>query len=151
MSGETVYPDGRLILMMGLPYAGKTVKAREIAAAVGAAIVNPDAIRYALHGHRFIQDAEEMVWLLARLQVRSCFHYGYQYVVLDACNVSRKRRDEWRGEALWEVQVAFVSTEASVCRERAKIVDDVEILPIIYRMARELEPPHEAERLWGVY
>ena len=126
-----------LILMMGLPYSGKTTEARKL----NAPIVSPDAIRLALHGERYLGRAEFMVWPLAVLMVRALFEAGHERVVVDATHVSRKRRDFWReqGDADWTIHIREIPTLAETCVSRAVAVGDHEIVPVIYRMSEEYE------------
>lgn len=119
-----------LILTIGLPYSGKSVWARN----QSSPIVSPDAIRFALHGQRFVQAAEDMVWAMTKLMVRSLFGAGHTSVILDACNNTVKRRDFWQSpEWIRRYLVCDVNPEA--CRERAKNMGDFEIAPIIDRMS----------------
>lgn len=125
-----------LILTVGLPYSGKSVWARNH----GSPIVNPDAIRRALHGQRFVQEAEDMVWAMAKLMVRSLFMAGHTAVIVDACNNTLKRRDFWQSPD-WIRRYIVCDVHPEVCRERAKTMGDFEIEPIIVRMegAQEFE------------
>lgn len=125
-----------LILTVGLPRSGKTTWVE----AQGYPIVNPDSIRLALHGERFISLAEPFVWAIAKVMVRSLFLAGHHTVILDACNATEKRRDEWLSDD-WKVWFHPVDTPVSVCIERAKSKGDEEIIPIIERMAESLEFP----------
>lgn len=138
---NTDLSDRSLVLMQGLPYAGKTPMAQSL----GHPVVCPDAIRVALHGTRYRQDSEPVVWAIARTMVLGLFLAGHGTVVLDACSVSRKRRDEWRRDASWQVHVLEIPTPAETCRERAEAAGDEQILPILERMAGAYEPPQDDE------
>lgn len=125
----------RLIATVGLPRSGKTTWARS----QGVPIVNPDSIRLALHGERFIDRAEPFVWATAKLMVRALFEAGHATVILDATNTTRKRRDEWKsGE--WSLVFMHIPTSREVCMRRAEEKNDAEILPVIGRMAEQFEP-----------
>lgn len=141
-SGARVRRAGRLILTCGLPYSGKTSWAR----AQSVPIVNPDSVRRALHGERFLDAAEPWVWVIAKTMVRALFEAGHSSVIVDATHVSRKRRDFWRDEG-WHVSVAVFEASAQECVRRALEQGDPEIVPVIERMAREFEYPSD-ERLW---
>ena len=125
-----------LIMMVGLPRSGKSTWARE----QGVPIVCPDAIRLALHGHRFLQSAEPWVWAMAHLMVESLFRAGHEWVVLDATNNTRRRRKEWLNSPTWKVKVKVIDTPAYKCIERAKDEGDLDIIPVIERMAKQYEP-----------
>ncbi len=103
-------------------------------------MVNPDAIRLALHGKRYLRDAEPMVWAIAEYMVKSLFLAGHDTVVLDACNTTKKRRDEWKSDD-WDIGVVHINTSKEECIKRAKEGNDFDIIPIIERMAGNFEDP----------
>lgn len=123
-----------LIAMVGLPYSGKTTAAQKLRFP----IVSPDAIRIALHGQRFVASAEPHVWAIARTMVGALHCAGHSQVVLDACNITRQRREDLHG---WADEILFyqLETPASECLQRASEAQDVEILPIIQDMAARQE------------
>src|SRR5882672_916000 len=61
--------DKLLICTVGLPRSGKSTWARS----QSFPIVCPDAIRIAIHGQRFISEAEPFVWATAKAMVRALF------------------------------------------------------------------------------
>lgn len=124
-----------LIATVGLPQSGKSTWARTQAYP----IVCPDEIRTALHGHRFAAEAEPFVWAIAKVMVRALFGAGHQFVILDACNTTRKRRDEWKSPE-WALRFRSSFESVDVCIERALAVGDEELVPIIGRMAEQFEP-----------
>lgn len=124
-----------LICTVGLPRSGKTTWARQ----QGHPIVNPDSIRLALHGQRFAGVAEPFVWAIARCMVRSLFFAGHDVVILDATNISKKRRDEWITQD-WLTYFKEMGTPLEECLRRAVESGDGEIIPVIERMALEYEP-----------
>jgi predicted kinase len=103
----------------------------------GIPIVNPDSVRLAIHGQRFCLSAEQFVWATVNAMIRSLFLAGHNQVILDATNVSRKRRDVLKFN---DCETAFhhVDTPVELCKLRA--ADDPDILPVIDRMALEFEP-----------
>ena len=124
-----------LIATVGYPRSGKSTWAR----ATGCPIVNPDSIRLALHGQRFVANAEPFVWAIAQTTVRALFLAGHDRVVLDATNTTRKRRLAWVSED-WTVKWKHIETPAAVCIDRALKASDLEIIPVIERMRAEFEP-----------
>ena len=132
-----------LIATVGLPRSGKSTWAKKQAYPV----VNPDAIRLALHGQRFVANAEPFVWAMAKVMVRALFGAGHKHVILDATNVSRKRRDEWKSKE-WGLFFKVIDTGSITCVARAMAEKDEEILPVIERMANEFEPLAADEQLW---
>jgi predicted kinase len=121
-----------LIIMAGLPRSGKTTRALSM----GHPIVSPDAVRLALHGEQCVPHAERMVWCMAHYMVRALFEAGHDHVILDACNVSAARRDEWQ-QGPYSTTLEIVRTSPAVCRERADRDNMGDVLgPVIQRMAR---------------
>ena len=130
--------DWRLILMVGLPRAGKTTRARQLAKELPAPIVNTDAIREVLHGHRRLDDDEDRVWNIARVMVHALFRAGHDCVILDATNTSARSRAMWESGP-WRVQYEVIGTSAAVCIDRARCDGHAELVPIIECMAAEYE------------
>lgn len=134
-----------LLLMVGIPYSGKTTQARKFSRALNAPIVSPDAIRVGLSGERYQQPLEPTVWWVARMMARALFLAGHRTVIIDATNTTKDRREEWRGPEEWEVRCYEVEPEfgedhVETCKMRAQEAGDVEILPVIERMADQYEP-----------
>lgn len=127
----------RLILTVGLPRSGKSTWARTHSAKNGMPIVNPDSIRLAIHGQRFIPLAEPFVWLIAKVMVRALFLTGHHEVILDATNTTRARRAEWF-DANWERDYVVMTADEATCLARAE--SDEAIIPIIRKMAASFEP-----------
>jgi predicted kinase len=140
---EKVVPvmGGRqLIMMIGLPRSGKSTEALKM----GHPIVCPDAIRLALHGHSYIQKTEPLVWAIAHTMVEALFEAGHKVVVLDVCNNTKKRRDEWRSKTYLRV-FHPITTSADECIKRAESGGREELIPIIERMAAQHEPLDDSE------
>lgn len=135
--------DKILVATVGLPRSGKSTWATSQAWP----IVNPDAIRLAIHGQRFNAQAEPFVWVVAKTMIQSLFLAGHKIVILDACNTTRKRRDDLRSVG-WETFFKVIDTPKEICLQRAMDEQDTEIAPVIERMAAQYEPLAEDERLW---
>lgn len=134
-----------LIATVGLPRSGKSTWAKSQAYP----IVNPDSVRLAIHGQRFIGSAEPYVWATVKAMVRSLFLSGHQIVILDACNNTQKRRDEWISSE-WATYFKVIDTSTDVCFDRAATENDQAIISVIERMAKEHEPltDEEQARIW---
>jgi len=130
-----------LILTCGLPRSGKTTWAR----AQGHPIVNPDSIRLALHGERYLAPAEPFVWAIAYVMVDALFRAGHETVIVDATNGSAKRRSAWvdRFPSV-SFSLHVIDTAPSVCLARAATEGDSAIVPVIHRMAKEWDLPRPA-------
>lgn len=140
---DTLKPELKtLICMVGLPYSGKSWAARSAACDQPIPVVCPDAIRVALHGHKFIPEAEPYVWAIARTMVRALFMAGSEYVILDATNTTQERRKQWMSED-WSTKWHEIRTPKERCIQRAKANGDMDILPIIEKMAEEITFPSD--------
>ncbi len=132
-----------LICTVGLPRSGKTTWAQH----QHYPIVNPDSIRLELHGKRYDPEQEPRVWEIAKIMVGSLFRAGHRYVILDATNVTAKRRAFWIDER-WATFFRPVRTPAGICKARALKEDDFEIVPVIQRMDDEFELLGLDDMIW---
>lgn len=121
--------DKVLRMLVGLPRSGKST----IAKYMGKPIVNPDAIRLALHGQAFVPDAEAMVWTMTEYMIRSLFLAGHNTVILDATNITRERRDKFKSKK-WIRWMYELSTDNETCCQRAIMNGKDFLLPIINDM-----------------
>lgn len=130
-------------MTMGLPRCGKSTWVTEHMRRTNAVVVNPDAIRLALTGQRFVLEAEPQVWAIARMMVRALFLAGHETVILDSTNTYRARRDEWLAEWKDKVNVVYVlfHTAVETCKTRAINSEQVDLLPVIDRMWEQWEWP----------
>lgn len=133
-----------LIATIGLPRSGKSTWSR----LQGYPIVCPDEIRLALHGLRFAAVAEPFVWAIAKVMVRALFGAGHNFVILDACNTTRKRRDEWQSPEEWTVRFRSFIESVDTCLNRAEAAGDSGLFPVITRMAEQFEPRADDEPLF---
>lgn len=136
----------KLICTVGLPRSGKSTWAKKMREERGWPTVNPDAVRYALHGQRYAARAEPMVWAVVAIMIRSLFIAGHKVVVLDATGNTRKRRDSMAGDD-WVLYYKVIDTAKEICIERARAKDDDVIIPVIERMAEQHESPQGDERV----
>lgn len=130
--------DKTLILTVGLPRSGKSTWAR----AQEHPIVNPDSIRRALHGEAYIQSSEPYVWAIAHTMVDALFIAGHDTVILDACNNTLERRQEWRS-ANWTTEFVIIVAAKEDCIKRAD--NDELLIKVIERMAKKHEPVMKVE------
>ena len=137
MSEATRLPT--LVLTCGLPYSGKSTWAKE----QGVPIVSPRAIRLAVHGQEYIEEAEPYVWMVARCMVTALFIAGHDRVVIVGTNNTKERRAFWRSEK-WMLAIQNFPADAQECMRRAaEEHGDTEIIPVIERMAMAREEPDE--------
>ena len=130
-----------LHVTVGLPYSGKSAWCR----LKGWPVVSPDAIRLSVHGTRFNDHAELMVWTLAQYMVQSLFIAGHANIIVDGCHTIKKRRDIWRTNAgagqhaRWLTHFHTFTTPKGVCLGRAAEKQDRHIIDVIYRMHDQWE------------
>ena len=130
----------KLIMFVGLPRSGKSTSARLL----DYPIVNPDAIRLALHGQRFQPEAESFVWAIAYLMADALFKAGHDTVTIDATNITKERREPWITKfSDCEIEFIVEDTPMETCIERAKADGDMDIIPIIEYMASKMELPEK--------
>ena len=134
-----------LILTVGLPRSGKSTWSMQ----QGYPVVNPDSVRLALHGQKFVIEAEPMVWSITRYMIKSLFIAGHETVILDATNTTERRRNEWKSKE-WDTFYRYFDTSKDVCIERARSIDYEELVPVIERMDKQLEKLSSTEwsNLW---
>lgn len=122
----------KLIVMVGLPKSGKSTWAK----IQNYPIVNKDAIRLALHGQRFVIEAESFVDALATYMVKSLFLAGHETVIVDECHNTEKRRKRWLSDN-WQIEYKIIPVMREECIRRAEEENDLEIIPVIERMSQE--------------
>jgi len=124
-----------LICTVGLPRSGKSTWARQ----TGLPIVSPDAIRLAIHGQKFLKSAEPAVWATAQFMVRALFLAGAQAVVLDATNMTKKRRAMWFEDG-WRTAFKMFYRPVEDCVAQAVRESDWTLSAVIRDMWEKCEP-----------
>ena len=136
-----------LAIMVGLPQSGKSTGALRLRKAHGHTVLCPDEVRLALHGHEFYRPAELIVWGMVETMARALLATDHD-VIIDACNTSRKRRQQWIDLAIStnrNLLAYVVSTPKEVCIERAMDSGQVQLVPAIERMADNWQDIDEPE------
>ena len=136
-----------LIAMMGLPRSGKSTIVANLAKELGAPIVRRDAIRLALHGQRFKIEAEPKVKAMSLYMIRSLFLAGHEVVICDETNYSKAARNALM-DSEWKTRFYPVLTSPEVCKERAVLTGQPDLIPIIEEMWGRYEPLDQAELLY---
>jgi predicted kinase len=137
----------KLGVMVGLPRSGKSTKCMALMEQ-GHVIINPDRMRLALHGQAYQPLAEQLVWAIADLMVRTLLMQGHN-VIVDATNITRYARGVWAKVAKAhgiELDIYWVTTPYEVCLERNKTcltgrVDEA----VITRMHSGFQEPNGSE------
>lgn len=78
-----------------------------------------------------------MVWGIAQIMVNTLFE-SHDTVVLDATNLTRKRRDEWCNPK-WVREYRVVPATVETCIQRAHVTNQEYLVPVIQRMAATWE------------
>ncbi len=137
-------PDKTLLVLVGLPFSGKSTKAREL----GYPIVAPDSVRLAIHGKNYCPQAEGLVWSIMRFMVDALFIAGHDYVILDGTNTKRRRRDQWQNQK-WSRKFLVSPLDAYECQQRAERVQDTllreQLKEAISNIARDYEEVDEIQ------
>lgn len=129
----------KLILTVGLPRSGKSTWARKYSKEHAVPVVEPDAVRLALHGQPFIKSMEPYVWAISRTMVESLFISGYDTVIVDATHTRRQWREQWNSRK-WSVFYKEFKTDTEECIRRANADGVPELIPIIKRMSTQFQP-----------
>lgn len=134
--------DKILIILVGLPFGGKTTKALSM----GYPIVSPDGLRLAIHGRNYCPQAEGLVWTMMRFFVEALFSAGHNYVILDGTNLKRRRRAQWVNPK-WQCKFLVSPMGPCECQVRARRVEDAalreQLVEAINRMVVDYEEVDE--------
>lgn len=125
---------GTIIILVGLPRSGKSTWSKE----QGLPIISKDAIRLALHGKRYDAWVEPMVSGLTPLFVDAMFQAGHDIIILDECNVTPSHRNKWRNRG-YNIKIKLIDTPIDVCKHRAVITGQEDLIPIIDSMYTDLD------------
>lgn len=132
----------RLILTVGLPRSGKSTWARE----QHYPIVNPDSIRLAMHGQRFLGKAEPFVWAFTYMMAEALFNAGHETVIVDATNTNEARRKPWYDRFPKHViELKLFHTPKDECIRRAVATGQEDLIPVIEKMAKDFDWPEEVQ------
>lgn len=141
------YSDKIVLLLKGLPRSGKSTIAKRLAKHKGWPIINPDSFRLAIHGQVYYGPAEPTVWANVKVAARALLLAGHTHIVIDATNMKRNRRDDWRREN-WRVIVYELKTDMETCLKIASDTGRDDLIPVIERMESEHEPLESDEEKW---
>jgi hypothetical protein len=104
-----------------------------------APVVRRDDIRLALHGQRYVGLAEPMVRAISGVMIRSLFLSGHDIVVCDETHYSRAARD-FNKSPSWNTVFYEVTTSPEICKERAILTNQRDLIPVIDEMYSRYEP-----------
>lgn len=128
-----------LIAMMGLPRSGKSTWVAKWSKITGAPIVRRDAIRLALHGERWLEEAEPMVKAMSLYMIRSLFIAGHPLVICDETNYSKEAREALKSKD-WDIVWHVEDTHPDICKQRAVATGQADLIPVIDEMWARYTP-----------
>jgi predicted kinase len=134
----------KVIVLVGLPGAGKSTWAR----AQGAAVLSSDEMRLLLAGDEKDQTIHARVFAAMRYLLRQRLELGAGPTILDATNLRRRDRKPWLKLAAAfsaAAEAVYFDVPLAVCLERNAA--RVRVVPpeVIRAMHADLEPPTRAE------
>jgi len=142
------------ILTVGLPRSGKSTWAKSYVNQHSGVIINPDSFRLALYNANFIPEAEEIVWSMCAIAFKAAFIVGHKLVILDATNLTNKRREKWerlvdelRSNYSMNIDLWYkvFDTSIEVCINRAIQDSRQDLVKVIRSMSLQSEPlPNDA-------
>lgn len=109
-----------LIIMVGLPLAGKSTIAKICSSCAPVVLVSSDNIRLSLCGQKFSGNAENQVWGTVYNKVVGLLQQR-RTVLVDATNITKENRRFWAKvarEFAVRFSILFVDTPWEVCCER---------------------------------
>lgn len=128
-----------LICMQGLPRSGKSTIVAKLRKDLSAPVVRRDDIRLALHGQRYQFLAEPMVRAISLVMIRSLFLSGHEIVICDETHYSRASRD-FNKSSEWETAFYVVDTSPEICKDRADLTNQRDLVLVIDSMFARYEP-----------
>ena len=129
----------KLILMVGLPRSGKSTIAKQLSEKTGYPIVNPDAVRLAVYGHRFWGPGERQVWATVYTMINALFNAGHSSIILDATNLNKEKRTDWLKVAD-RLEYVVVDTDVTTCHQRAMDDNMPDLVGVITSMNANWDP-----------
>jgi len=130
-----------LFFTLGLPRGGKTTLRNYFKNKC--VIVSADDLRYIIYGERYNQNRENEVWEHRKYLLNYLMSQGKD-IFIDETNTTKKRRESlimMAKEYNYIITCFYINTSESVCIKRAEVENDQYIIPIIKRMAEQLETP----------
>lgn len=132
---------GELFILLGLPRAGKTTYSNvwmdETHNGLPRIVVNSDQVRLAMHTQRYCREAEPFVHAVTKLIVRMYYNMGYS-LLIDETNTTVGSIRQWL-EIDPEAEFHYIDTSPEECSKRARLTNQVDLIPVIDRMYDNLK------------
>lgn len=124
-----------LSFTIGLPRAGKNKYAVENFSSPGKLWISRDDVRLVLHGKRFEVLREKEVQLIYANAVKTLLKCNpHIHLLLNETNCSVKAVRTVFREYDPTADFIFINTPPEVCKERAILTEQTDLIPVIYRM-----------------
>ena len=136
------------VMLVGLPGAGKSTFIENMKYDISYTVISSDKIREELFGDRTVQTENAKVFEAAKERVRNELREGHN-VVLDATNISKKRRIDFTKNVLGKIpcfkECVAIMVPYEVCLQRNAERDYPVPEEVIKRMYMNWQPPHRSE------
>ncbi len=133
----------KLYFMVGLPRSGKSSYAKEwVKEESGRVVVCADDIRLSLTGERYCASAENMVHTIKHLMISTLLRGGHT-VLVDGTHTTYNSIQEILDHDN-NAQPIIIDTDADICKARARLTQQDDLIPVIGRMDCNL-----IELSWG--
>jgi predicted kinase len=134
-----------LIMTVGLPGSGKTAWAL----GQGLPVVSPDEhckLHYGVRFDMLLPDERQEALYYLKYQTQAMLNYGFNKVILDACNLTIADRNIWANKA-WRRIFEYVYCPLPFCKQRvaARDLDGDFSMDELEEMAKRLEVPSADE------
>lgn len=127
----------KLYFTIGCPRCGKSTYCTKWASEkANRVVVCSDDIRMALHGHRYIPEAETMVFGIKHVMIRSHLARGFDVIVdgTHSTKISVQRLLEIDPNAT----PIFINVPADECKRRATATNKPDLHPVIDRIYKQI-------------
>lgn len=135
--------------MVGIPCSGKTTWVNRNKGTKF--VLSADIVRKHLHGKPFFEAAEQMVWTLRRYIFLHALEQGID-IIVDETSITTKKRQEilkFANSYGYTCDCVFIRCDKKICEQRCmkseRSLENLAKVPIINRMARQLEIPSSKE------
>jgi len=128
-----------LYMMVALPRSGKSTYVKEHFQHI--AKISADQLRLLIHGERHWPEKEEEVWAFRKIMLEALLQQGID-ICIDETNVTRRRRKEiikFAKQYGYEVIAIVIRTDKEICKQRAILTNQEDLLPVIEEMAEHYQ------------
>ena len=147
----------KLTMLLGLPRSGKTSWVEDNKS--NQVVVSADSLRYLVYNQRFWADGEALMWSLRTMILKYLISQGVD-IIIDETNILAKSRAsiiklarslDAKNKYWIDCVVMKDAGNTELCIERAKTGNMEDLVPVIERMAEQLELPDKSEGIDEIY